>query len=58
MPLSPVIMLHPDDDVAIARVPLANGDTLPGFGIKAADPIPFGHKIAVRDLPTGAPVKR
>jgi altronate hydrolase len=58
MPLSPVIMLHPDDDVAIARVPLAGGDTLPGLGIRAANPIPFGHKIAVRDLPAGAPVKR
>ncbi|MDR2726756.1 MAG: altronate dehydratase family protein, partial [Deltaproteobacteria bacterium] len=56
--LSPVIILHPNDDVAIARVPLAAGDSLPGVAINTIDPIPFGHKVALRDLASGAPVKR
>ena len=56
--LSPIIILHPGDDVAIARVPLAPGDSLPGAAIKVMDPVPFGHKVALRDLASGAPVKR
>ena len=56
--LSPIIILNPNDDVAIARVPMNAGDNLPGTSIKTIDPIPFGHKVALRDLPSNAPVKR
>ncbi|HWD23536.1 MAG TPA: altronate dehydratase family protein [Burkholderiales bacterium] len=40
----PTIRLHPDDDVVIAR---ADTNAIPG-----------GHKIAVRDIATGQPVRR
>ncbi|HYG44664.1 MAG TPA: altronate dehydratase family protein, partial [Bordetella sp.] len=55
---SPIILLHPDDDVAIARHQLVAGTALPVAGIGVAGLIPPGHKIAVRPLPCGTPVKR
>lgn len=55
---SPVIHLHPDDNVAIAVQPLAAGQTLTvGSGALALrDPIPAGHKFAVRPIAAGAAV--
>ncbi|CAH2603287.1 Altronate hydrolase [Rhodovastum atsumiense] len=53
----PVILLHEQDDVAIAREPLAEGQVLPS-GIRVASAIPFGHKVAVRARAKGEPVRR
>ena len=49
------ILLHPDDNVAIARVPIAPGQDLE-FGalrLRALDPVPAGHKIALRPIGSG-----
>ncbi len=54
---SPVIILHPADDVAIAREPLKAGQKLED-GLTVLQEVPFGHKVARRDLANGAPIKR
>ncbi len=57
MPQPPVICLHPDDSVVIARATLLPGT--PVFdGVIAAERIPAGHKVAVRPIAPGEPVRR
>lgn len=54
------IHLHPTDNVAIARVPIAAGTDLriEGRHLTAQNNIPGGHKIALRDIGTGEQVYR
>ncbi len=59
------VLLHADDDVAIAKVQIHEGMTFqrpPGVGlpgrVTVRDRIPAGHKIALRDLDPGACVRR
>ena len=52
------IRLHADDDVVITRQQLLSGTVLPEEGITISGLIPPGHKVAVRDLEAGAPVRR
>lgn len=54
----PAIRIHPADDVVIARRQLLSGTTLPGEGITVSGLIPPGHKVAVRAIAAGAPVRR
>ncbi|HAM72579.1 MAG TPA: galactonate dehydratase [Verrucomicrobiales bacterium] len=51
-------LLAPEDSVAVARKPIAAGTELdgPSGRVIARAPIPPGHKLALRDLPAGAPV--
>ncbi len=53
----PVIRLHPDDTVVIARATLLPGTPV-ADGIVAKQRIPAGHKVAVRALAEGEPVRR
>ena len=55
--MNSVFLLHPDDDVAIARQQLLGGSALPG-GASSRGLIPPGHKVALRDLAQGHPVRR
>ncbi|MDB5854867.1 MAG: galactarate dehydratase [Herminiimonas sp.] len=55
--LPPVIRLHPNDDVAIARAQLMSGTHLDD-GLAVIGLIPAGHKIALRDIDEGQPVRR
>lgn len=55
--MDPVLLLHPDDDVAIARQQLLSGTRLPS-GASSRGLIPPGHKVALRNLPAGHPVRR
>ena len=53
------IRLHPADDVVIARVEIPTGTA--GDARKTCAPrstIPAGHKLAVRDIAQGQPVRR
>ena len=55
---APLIVLHPDDSVAIAADELAPGTTVAAANsvhgkIVARDAVPRGHKIALRDLGAG-----
>jgi altronate hydrolase len=54
------ILLHPTDNVAVARVPLAEGQIVSSAGhkVEAAELIPAGHKIAIQEIAAGAPVLR
>jgi arabinonate dehydratase len=53
-----VIRLHGADDVVIAINPIESGTWLEGVGITTMNPIPAGHKVAVRAIAPGEPVKR
>jgi altronate hydrolase len=57
---TPALRLHPDDDVAIALMPLPPNRlvAIDGLRVRAAAAIPPGHKIALRAVATGAPVRR
>lgn len=52
-----IIVLHHDDDVAIAVADLPQGTALPGGAVSAA-PVPRGHKIALRAVARGQPLRR
>jgi len=52
------IRLRPEDDVVISTLPIEAGTPLPALGITTIDKIPPGHKIAVRDIAAGTPVRK
>src|SRR5687767_12161529 len=52
------IRLHPEDDVVIARIDLQSGTLIARENVRASVTIPAGHKLAVRDIATGSPVRR
>jgi altronate hydrolase len=52
------IRLHADDDVVIARVEIAEGTLLQKENVRASVRIPAGHKIAIRDIAQGKPIRR
>src|SRR5687767_76687 len=52
------IRLHPDDDVVIARLEIPTGTLLTKESVRALVTIPAGHKIAVRPVAQGKPVRR
>jgi altronate hydrolase len=52
------IRLHPDDDVVIARMEIPTGTLVTRENVRAVVTIPAGHKLAVRDVPQGKPVRR
>ena len=54
--MSKHIQLHPEDNVALAFDDFAAGQTM--SAIKAIEPIPAGHKMALRDLASGAPIRK
>jgi altronate hydrolase len=54
----PVIRIHPADDVVIARVQLLGGTRIESEGITVAGLVPPGHKVAVRGIRAGQPVRR
>jgi altronate hydrolase len=57
MSVSPTIRLHADDAVLIARTTL-----LPGIevaeGVVTSERIPAGHKVAIRPIAVGEPIRR
>lgn len=55
---APFIRIHPDDDVVIARSQLLGGTRLEGEGVTVAGLVPPGHKVAVRAIAKGQPVRR
>jgi altronate hydrolase len=59
-PDNSVILLHPDDSVAIARVAIPAGKTLHihGNAVTSRAAIPAGHKIAIREIAPGQAVHR
>ena len=58
MSSSPVIRIHPRDNVVIARRQLLGGTALPEEGITVAGLVPPGHKVATTAIAAGQPVRR
>lgn len=54
----PTLRLNPLDDVVIATRPLSVGTTIDDEGVTCTDPIAPGHKVAVRPIEAGQPVRR
>lgn len=50
-----LLLVHKHDDAAVALMPLKSGEVceLDGQSITLLDDIPFGHKVALRDIPKG-----
>jgi len=55
---SPLIRLHANDNVLVARQPLALGQELPELGLRMRAQVPAGHKIAACRIAAGEPVKK
>src|SRR5215471_5122145 len=55
---SALIRLHANDNVLIARQPIAIGQELPEFGLRMRAQVPAGHKIAARHIAAGEPVRK
>ena len=53
----PVIRLHPDDSVVIARATLLPGATV-ADGVVSIGRIPAGHKVAVKPIAVGEAIRR
>ena len=51
-----LILLHPDDDVAICRLQMIGGAVVDGLQIRGL--IPAGHKVARRPIAAGEAVRR
>jgi hypothetical protein len=55
-----LILLHPGDDVAVVGVDTPEGArlTIAGSDLVATAAIPPGHKVALRTIPSGEPVRK
>jgi altronate hydrolase len=49
----PLIRLHANDSVLIAKRPLSLGEHVEAWGIKVKAQVPAGHKIAIRAISSG-----
>ena len=54
--MKPIIIIHPDDSVAVALREYHTGDTVNDLGLTLQNDIPAGHKIALRPIKKGQPV--
>jgi altronate hydrolase len=57
----PLISLHPDDNIAVAARGIAAGTHCPlttGSDVTARESIELGHKIAVKPIAAGSPVRK
>jgi altronate hydrolase len=57
MPPAPVIRLHPDDGVLIARSSLPPGMVVAN-GVTTVERIPAGHKVAIKPIALGEAIRR
>jgi altronate hydrolase len=55
---SPLLRLHANDNVLIAREPVALGQQVGEFDLRVRAQVPAGHKIAAVAMPEGTPVKK
>lgn len=58
MTSSPLIRLHPADNVLIARDSLTLGQAVPGHDLRIRAQVPAGHKIAARWIARGEAVRK
>jgi len=57
-----VLHLHPEDNVVVATRSLSQGTSLPEIrgisGLTTREQIDLGHKIAIRRVDSGAPIRK
>ena len=58
MTLNPVIRLHANDNVLIARGDLTLGQHLEDLGVRVRAQVPAGHKIAARAIARGEQIRK
>ncbi|MBM3501304.1 MAG: hypothetical protein FJX74_21845 [Armatimonadetes bacterium] len=64
MPPIRALVIHPDDDVAVLVEAASAGDTVEAqcgastVTLTARQAIPTGHKVALRDLAAGSPLRK
>ena len=54
--IGPVIRLHPDDNVVVARLDVPIGLPVPGENFTSRSQVPAGYKIAARRISKGEPI--
>ena len=52
------VRLHPDDSVVVALRDILAGESVANEGVTVREPIPRSHKIAVRPIDPGKPVRK
>ncbi len=58
MSTGPLLHLHPNDNVFVAKTALALGQEIPELGVRTRAQVPAGHKIAARRIAGGEQVKK
>jgi len=58
MAAGPIIRIHPEDNVVIARTQLLGGTVIASEGLTVSGLVPPGHKLASRAIATGQAVRR
>jgi altronate hydrolase len=58
MSTGPLLRLHPNDNVLVARGAIALGQELPELGLRIRAQVPAGHKIAARAIAEGEAVRK
>lgn len=58
MTMGPLLHLHPNDNVFVAKTALALGQEIPELGVRTRAQVPAGHKIAARRIAEGEQVKK
>ena len=53
--IGPVIRLHPNDNVVVARVDVGIGTAVPSEHFTSRSQVPAGYKIAARPIKKGRP---
>ncbi len=52
------VRLHGEDNVVVARLDVLPDTALPGEGVRTLARIPAGHKVAVRPIAQGEPIRK
>jgi len=54
--IGPIIRLHPNDNIVVARTDVGIGEKIPSEGITSRSQVPAGYKIAARKILKGEPI--
>ena len=54
--IGPIIRLHPNDNIVVARIDVAIGEAVPSENFTSRSQVPAGYKIAARKILKGEPI--
>ena len=52
----PIIRLHPNDNIVVARIDVAIGTAVPSENFSSRSQVPAGYKIAAKKILKGEPI--